>query len=727
MKISFKLMSIMTVLGIFAIAAVSITLLVRSRSSILKLSEQYSVSMANDSAADITNFVDIYMYRAETIATVMEQYRYMIIVNRRTFFNFILDGITRENPGIIASWCVWEPNVLEGDDRQFMGTKGTSVTGRFAPYYYWDNGTVKLNVLEDFEDPAYLIPLKTGLPIIMDPYEYDVGGNTLLITSISYPIHNNGKVVGVIGFDLPLTEIQNISQTQKPFPDSVTAVFSNSGTIIAHFDESRVGQNIKETESDMAGKYLDGLVNSVKTGRNFSFSNYIEAIGREMKIFIVPIPFGETKTTWSYAIAVIKDVVMAPVYEMIFITILISALVLGIVISAAVFLSRSISKPIVKAADTLRDISEGEGDLTRTIAVHSQDEIGNLALYFNKTLEKIRKLVITIKYETGNLNNTGNELASNMTETAAAINEINANIQSMKGRVINQSASVSETHATMEQVVTNINKLNKHVENQSNDVTQASSAIEEMVANINSVTETLVKNTDNVKTLKEASEAGRGGLEEMASDIHEIAAESEGLMEINSVMENIASQTNLLSMNAAIEAAHAGDAGKGFAVVADEIRKLAENSSEQSKIIGSILKKIKNSIDKVILSTDNVNRKFEAIDSNIRIVSEQEENILSAMEEQGKGSKQILDVVSNVNDITRQVKSGSNEMLEGANEVIQESENLEKTTQEITGGMNEMASGAEQINTAVHHVNEISSRNREGIDILVREVSKFKV
>jgi methyl-accepting chemotaxis protein len=198
-------------------------------------------------------------------------------------------------------------------------------------------------------------------------------------------------------------------------------------------------------------------------------------------------------------------------------------------------------------------------------------------------------------------------------------------------------------------------------------------------------------------------------------------------MEINSVMENIASQTNLLSMNAAIEAAHAGDAGRGFAVVADEIRKLAENSSEQSKIIGSILKKIKNSIDKVILSTANVNRKFEAIDSNIRIVSEQEENILSAMEEQGKGSRQILDVVSNVNEITRQVKSGSNEMLEGANEVIQESDNLEKTTQEITGGMNEMASGAEQINTAVHHVNEISSRNREGIDILVREVSRFKV
>ncbi|MCL2444393.1 MAG: methyl-accepting chemotaxis protein, partial [Treponema sp.] len=92
-----------------------------------------------------------------------------------------------------------------------------------------------------------------------------------------------------------------------------------------------------------------------------------------------------------------------------------------------------------------------------------------------------------------------------------------------------------------------------------------------------------------------------------------------------------------------------------------------------------------------------------------------------------EGSKQVLDGVSHLNDITRQVKSGSNEMLSGAKEVIQESTNLERVTQEITSGMNEMASGADQINVAVHHVNEISIKNREGIDTLMREVSKFKV
>jgi methyl-accepting chemotaxis protein len=403
--------------------------------------------------------------------------------------------------------------------------------------------------------------------------------------------------------------------------------------------------------------------------------------------------------------------------------------VIAVAVSAVIvyFTLSASTKPIVKVANTLKDIAEGEGDLTRTIAVHSKDEVGDLAVYFNETLGKIKSLIIIIKNEAVKLSDIGTDLSANMTETAAAINQITANIQNIKGRVINQSASVTETNSTMEQVVGNINKLNGHVENQSQNISQASSAIEEMVANISSVTNTLINNTGNVNTLQEASEAGHSGLQEVASDIQEIARESEGLLEINAVMENIASQTNLLSMNAAIEAAHAGEAGKGFAVVADEIRKLAESSSEQSKTIGMVLKKIAESIKKITSSTDNVLKRFEAIDSSVKTVSQQEENIRNAMEEQNEGSKQLLQSAGGLEEATQNVKSGSEEMLIGSKEVMRESQNLEKATQEITGGMNEMASGAEQINVAVHNVNEMTHKNREGIETLLREVSRFKV
>jgi len=728
MKIGFKLMIIMVALGLFAIASVSITLLVLSRSSITGISEEYAHSMASRSVADITGFLDSYYYKVETTAHVMGQYQQINPANRRNVFNVMLEGLAQSNPDIFGAWCVWEPDVLEGNDRQYLETKGTSSSGRFSPYYYWDNGKVEVDVLEDYNQADYyLLARNSGDPTILNPFEYEVGGKKVLMTTISVPIRANGRVVGVAGFDLPLSGIQKISQTNKPFPDCVTAVFSNDGTVTAHFDESRMGKNMKDTEADMTGPYLNDFTDAVKTGKPFTFSRYIPALKTDMRIFLIPISVGATKTPLSYAIAIMHNTIMAPVYQMLTITLAISGVVLALIILASLFLSRSISRPIVRVANNLKDISEGEGDLTRTIAVDSKDEIGDLALYFNKTLEKIKNLVANVKKEAATLSEVGNDLAKNMNETAAAVNEITSNIQSIKARIINQSASVSETHATMGQIVTNINKLNEHVENQAETISKRSVFIQTMVNNIDSVNETLIKNLENVNNLKEASEIGRSGLQEVASDIQEISRESEGLMEINSVMENIASQTNLLSMNAAIEAAHAGEAGKGFAVVADEIRKLAESSGEQSKTIGTVLKKIAESIKKITSSTENVLARFEVIDADVKTVAEQEEAIRKAMEEQSEGSRQLLQGTSNLTNITEKVRDGSAEMLEGAKEVIQESNNLEKATQEITGGMNEMAIGADHVNTAVNHVNGISGKNREGIDALIKEVSRFKV
>jgi methyl-accepting chemotaxis protein len=730
MKIGLKLTAIMIILSLFSVGSVGISLLLRARTTISGLVHENAVNSSREASNAIQVAVEVYYDAVDTLSYVIEQYPSMGVAERRNILNTILEGVAEGHSGVIGLWCVMEPNVLEGNDSAQVGTAGATSSGRFAPYYYWDNGKVELDVLEDFDDPGvdyYQLTKRNNAPTLLDPFLYDVGGKTIMMTSVAVPLHNNGRLVGVVGMDISMDEIQKISDSIKPFDGALTAVFSNNGTVAAHFDPSHVGQDMRQSEQVMAGSHLNDFVNTIKNGKPYFFTNYVAPLRQNMVIYATPIRIGETTTPWNFGLGVPQSVVMKPVYNMMTMTFVIGGIILLIVVIAAIFLSRSISKPIVKVADTLKDIAQGEGDLTRSIASNSKDEIGSLALYFNQTLEKIRNLVVNIKKEAATLSNIGGDLASNMNETAAAVNEITANIQSIKGRIINQSASVTETHATMENLVGNIKKLDGYVDNQSSVISARSISIKNMVSSIGSVTETLIKNSENVKPLLDSSEVGRNGLQEVAADIQEIARESEGLLEINSVMENIASQTNLLSMNAAIEAAHAGEAGKGFAVVADEIRKLAESSSEQSKTIGNVLKKIANSIGKITKSTENVLNKFEAIDSSVKTVAEQEQNIRRAMEEQGSGSRQLTEGTSTLNDITNHVTASSHEMLEGAKEVIQESNNLERATQEITSGMNEMSSGAEQINVAVNQVNEISSKNRDGIGILIREVSRFKV
>ncbi|MCL2176211.1 MAG: methyl-accepting chemotaxis protein, partial [Treponema sp.] len=269
--------------------------------------------------------------------------------------------------------------------------------------------------------------------------------------------------------------------------------------------------------------------------------------------------------------------------------------------------------------------------------------------------------------------------------------------------------------------------LNKHIVTQAESVAQSSSAIEEMLANINSVTQTLVKNTANINMLAETSGAGRLDLQKVSADIQEIAKESEGLLQINSVMQTIASQTNLLAMNAAIEAAHAGESGRGFAVVADEIRKLAENSGNQSKTISAVLKKIKNMIDDITKSTGVVLERFAAIESEVKIVSDQESQIRNAMEEQGAGSRQILDAISQLNTVTNQVRKASSNMTSEGKEVLSQSDALKNITAEVAGNMDDMSTNADDITNAFSRVQEITMENKENITALNTDMARFKV
>jgi methyl-accepting chemotaxis protein len=718
MKLRYRLTILIAVMNILIIAAVSVILLYRARIMQTNVAFENMQNISQAMATRVQQRFEMTMDAVDTLANIFNGFKEINPQDRRNYFNRAIYSTLSSNPGFVGIYAVWKPGVIDDG--------GPDI---YSPIYTREGGRIEYHEFAPWNPPEYnrcqqAIAANDMTETVSEPIPCVSEGKDILFVLMTSPIIDDvtHELYGFVGIGVDITPAQKLVAELKPYGTGTAALYSHGGIVAAHSSADRIGKPFKEVSAGVLGEKGIRLVDeSLASGENqrFDYNGNI----------IVSAVFntGESRTAWVVLAVAPLSTVLKEVYDLRIFTAIFGIGMVAVAVAILFLVIKYTVKPVSNVANILQDISEGEGDLTRTIPVKGNDEIAALSRYFNQTLDKIKKLIITIKQQAVALSGIGTELSSNMTETAAAINEITANVQNIKGRVINQSASVTETNATMEQITLNIDKLNAHVEKQTTSVSQSSSAIEQMLANIQSVTQTLVKNTGNVQGLIESSEVGRAGLQDVAADIQEIARESEGLLEINAVMEGIASQTNLLSMNAAIEAAHAGEAGKGFAVVADEIRKLAESSGKQSKTIGTVLKKIKGSIDKITASTDNVLNKFEAIENGVKTVADQEENIRNAMEEQGAGSKQILEAIGQVNEITQQVKGGSLEMLEGSKEVIQESKNLERVTLEITSGMNEMATGAEQINIAVNRVNEISTQNKENIDVLVHEVSRFKV
>jgi len=730
MKIKIKLSIIVIVIVAVIAGGIAIIELVKASDVALSLAKDKTMYLARQRAQYWDGRLNGYIGTLQALSNIFNFYESIPEGDRRQQFEDNIRGIFEDAPDFVRLGTIWKPNAVDGNDARYIGRPGSTPTGQFAFTMSRETGEIKVTASSVVQQTMDILNGPNGKVVSMsDPIPFKNLGKDTHAVTITVPIINKriNEVVGAIIGRLDIGMIQPILEGVIKRYDEVTsaAIYSDNGFILANYMPEFVGKKIDE--ETQYGKQLNDVKTALKDAKEWEGTEFDPELKTNMVMAIANIPIGASPTTWSIMIGTTEDYILKDIKAMERFVIILASIAIIIAVVIVYFVLGSITAPIVNVSDTLKDISEGEGDLTKSISVSSKDEVGDLALYFNKTIGKIKDLVLLIKKQSNNLNDIGTDLSSNMTETAAAVNQITANIQSVKGRVINQSASVTETNATMEQVINNINKLNGHVENQADTIQKRSAFIQAMVNNISSVNQTLAKNMENVQTLKEASEVGRSGLQEVATDIQEIARESEGLLEINSVMENIASQTNLLSMNAAIEAAHAGEAGKGFAVVADEIRKLAESSSEQSKTIGTVLKKIAESIQKITSSTDNVLARFEAIDSGIKTVAEQEEVINQAMKEQAEGSNQLLQGTSNLNGITQQVKAGSGEMLVGSQEVMKESQNLEKVTQEITGGMNEMSSGAEQINVAVHNINDMTQKNRQAIDTLIKEVSRFKV
>ncbi len=420
--------------------------------------EALSRENANLAGAEL----ELAMDAARTTADIFSTFESVNPDNRRELFSAFLKQIITNNTEFLGAWTCWEPEALDGRDEAYKNTDGHAATGRFIPYWHrTDSGKIEMEPLKSYTVSGagdyYLLAKNSGNEIITEPFEYETGSGKVMLTSMAVPIKDKtGRVVGVTGINISLNYLQEVFSKVSLFETGFGRLVSSNGKVVTHPDLSRVNKIWGEGSGSLSSQLLE----NIGKGEIFTGSYYSESLKQYSTKSFVPVFIGKSTDPWIFGTVVPTDEILANAMSVLKTIILIYIVGAAAVILALWLIATSIVNPLKMTASALNNIAEGEGDMTQRLEVRTRDEIGEISEKFNLTIQKLANMLKKVKTETSNLNAVGEDLASNMSETASAINQITANITGIKNQTENQAAGVTETQATTQEIVSHIDKLN---------------------------------------------------------------------------------------------------------------------------------------------------------------------------------------------------------------------------------------------------------------------------
>jgi methyl-accepting chemotaxis protein len=410
-----------------------------------------------------------------------------------------------------------------------------------------------------------------------------------------------------------------------------------------------------------------------------------------------------------------------------------SMMVVGAVIASIALLMVSLSRREDKLQTTvLRDriaelAAEAHVDLTARAGILNFDAIGALSDAFNGYTNSLRTMILEISDSMATLTSMSEDLTDKTTLMRIDMEEIGQSVEGIDRTVQDEAASVEASSLSIEAIGRNVENLHHVINEQAAVVTQSGAGIEQMIANIRSVTGSVEQIDTHYLALAGAATEGKQKISQANVLISKVAEMSGLLLDANKMIAAIASQTNLLAMNAAIEAAHAGESGAGFSVVADEIRSLAEKSTLQSKDIGARLREVKATIDQAVAAAGDASRGFDEVSSRIDTVNNFQEEIRNALREQSEGSKQVLDGITTINGVTESVKTGAREMTDSTATLVAGMRELNKLSSMVKTEMQRISADVGSIGAAFADVTMMVETNQNAIDKVNARIQRFKV
>ncbi|MBH3405117.1 methyl-accepting chemotaxis protein [Pseudomonas glycinae] len=594
-------------------------------------------------------------------------------VSREQLISLIKENVEK-NPKILGTYIGWEKNALDHNDAAYVGTQVVGIdpaNGRFLPWWFRnDDGTLGLDKLVDVDDQKvlstgvraseyYLCSKETRKSCVIDPAPYKVGDKIVMLASFIEPIMLNGAFQGIVGADLSVNFIQEmlLGANQKLYSGAgQMALIGSNGRIVAYTkDPSKFGEKVSDI--------LDAQ--QIANMANLKRGEVTYTVNKEQGRIELYLPFGigQTDARWTLMLQLPLDAVMADLQKLqgdldaqrksdTFGMAMVGLIIAGLGLLVIWLVGHGIARPLKQMVTMLDDIAQGEGDLTRRLSSDRNDELGSIAKGFNTFLAKLQGMITQVVASVQSVSDSSEHTADIAIRT-------NIGIQKQMAEIDQVATAVQEMTATAQDVARNATQAAQAASHADQAASQGMQIVRDTSNSIGVLAVEIGKAVDVVQTL---------------------AKDSENINAILIAIRGIAEQTNLLALNAAIEAARAGEQGRGFAVVADEVRNLAQKTQQATEEIQSMIQQLQQGTrDVVRVMEDSQNRTDESVQHAAKAA---------------EALETITQAVSVINDMNTQIASAAEEQSAVADDINRNVINIGQVANEVAGGADESSSAS---------------------------------